>query len=121
MGIFLPLFLATGLLEMKWNLKRYTILLENLFARGEFYAYRLGGYFVMTWAYLASLVLIMNIITGFHRSLGIIFRFQDIQMWATILFASCLMVMAYGTIFSTFGIFTKYGMLASIFFEYGNS
>ena len=85
-------------------------------ARGEFYAYRLGGYLVMTWFYLAILTFIMSLITGFVAPSDSFFRFGDIQIWASILFATCLMVMAYGTIFSTFGIFTKYGMLASIFF-----
>ncbi|MAK04649.1 MAG: hypothetical protein CMA03_02015 [Euryarchaeota archaeon] len=116
MGIFLPLFLATGLIRDEMESETLHYLIGKPIARGEFYAYRLGGYLVMTWAYLATLVLIMNIITGFVAPSESFFRVQDIQMWAAILFASCLMVMAYGTIFSTFGIFTKYGMLASIFF-----
>jgi len=116
MGIFLPLFLATGLIRDEMESETLHYLIGKPIARGEFYAYRLGGYFVMTWFYLATLVFIINLITGFIGPSDSFFRFGDIQIWASILFATCLMVMAYGTIFSTFGIFTKYGMLASIFF-----
>ncbi|MBJ23909.1 MAG: hypothetical protein CMB64_04495 [Euryarchaeota archaeon] len=115
MGIFLPLFLATGLIRDEMESETLHYLIGKPIARGEFYAYRLGGYFILTWIYLAILVFIINLITGFIAPSETIFRFQDIQMWASILFATCLMVMAYGTIFSTFGIFTKYGLLASIF------
>tara|TARA_Y100001980_G_C14556448_1_gene347973 strand:+ start:3896 stop:5230 length:1335 start_codon:yes stop_codon:yes gene_type:complete len=116
MGIFLPLFLATGLIRDEMESETLHYLVGKPIARGEFYAYRLGGYFILTWIYLAILILIINLITGFIGPSESIFRFKDIQVWASILFATCLMVMAYGTIFSTFGIVTKYGLLASIFF-----
>jgi len=116
MGIFLPLFLATGLIRDEMESETLHYLIGKPIARGEFYAYRLGGYLLMTWFYLTILIFIMSLITGFVAPSDSFFRFGDIQIWAAILFATCLMVMAYGTIFSTFGIFTKYGMLASIFF-----
>ena len=116
MGIFFPLFLSTGLIRDEMESETLHYLVGKPIARGEFYAYRLGGYFVMTWAYLATLILIVNLISGFIAPSDSFFRFQDIQIWASILFATCLMIMAYGTIFSTFGIVTKYGMLGSIFF-----
>jgi ABC-type transport system involved in multi-copper enzyme maturation permease subunit len=116
-GIFLPLFLATGLIRDEYEAKTLHYLVGKPIARAEVLTYRLLGYIALTWPYVTVLVLLTALVTGFLAPSEGIFRFGDMGMWLGILIASYLVLLAYGAIFSTFGIISpKFGIFMALGF-----
>lgn len=117
LGIFIPLFLASGLIRDEFESGTLYYLLGKPIARAEVFAYRLLGFLALAWPFLILLVLATSLVTGFFGPGDSIFRFSDIAMWTGIAVAVCLTVLAYAAIFATFGIISpRYGMFLSLIY-----
>jgi len=114
-GIFLPLFLATGLIRDEMDKGTLHYIMGKPIARAEVLAYRLIGYLAVVWPYSTVLILGTALITGFIAPSDSVFRFDDMAAWLGILLASWFVMLAYGTIFCTLGVISpKYGLWIAI-------
>ena len=116
LGIFLPLFLATGLIREEMSDGTIHYMLAKPIARGEILLYRMLGYIGITWPFILSLCLILCLITGFTGPGDGFFRWADIGVWMTIAWAAMMVSLVYGTIFCGFGIIWKNGVILAIIF-----
>ena len=114
LGIFLPLFLATGLIRDEMSNGTMHFMIAKPIARGEILAYRMLGYLGIVWPFLIGLCLLMALVTGFLGPSETVFRLSDLGMWFTICIAAMLVTLVYGAIFSTFGILWKQGVVLAI-------
>ena len=64
LGIFLPLFLATGLIREEMSEGTIHYMLAKPIARGEVLLYRMLGYIGLTWPFIIGICLMLCIITG---------------------------------------------------------
>jgi len=116
-GIFVPLFLATGLVRDEMERGTLHYIMGKPIARAEILAYRLLGYIALVWPYATVLILLTAIVTGFLAPSDSIFRFHDMSAWLGVLLASWLMMLAYGTIFCTLGVVSpRFGLWIAIGF-----
>ena len=116
LGIFLPLFLATGLIREEMTEGTIHYMLAKPIARGEVLLYRMLGYFGITWPFIIGICFILSIITGFTGPGDGIFRWADIGVWMAIAWAAMMVSLVYGTIFCGFGIIWKNGVILAIIF-----
>ena len=115
LGIFIPLFMATGIIRDEMDSETLHYLVGKPLARAEFLVYRILGLLALTWPYIILLTFICAIVTGFAGPGDSIFRFNELGLWFSIMVASCLAILAYSTIFAVFGIISRYGMIAAMF------
>lgn len=113
-GIFVPLFLATGLIRQEMTSGTMHFMIAKPIARGEIYLYRLLGYIGVAWPIALILVLISALITGFVGPSEGFYRFQDLRVWFAILIATWLAMLVYGALFSALGVMWKYGIILAI-------
>ncbi len=116
LGIFLPLFLATGLIREEMSEGTIHYMLAKPIARGELLLYRMLGYIGVTWPFIISVCIILCLITGFTGPSDGFFRWSDIGVWMSIAWATMLVSLVYGTIFCGFGIIWKNGVILAIIF-----
>ena len=116
LGIFLPLFLATGLIREEMSEGTIHYMLAKPIARGELLLYRMLGYIGITWPFIISICIILCLITGFTGPSDGFFRWSDIGVWMSIAWATMLVSLVYGTIFCGFGIIWKNGVILAIIF-----
>ena len=116
LGIFLPLFLATGLIREEMSDGTIHYMLAKPIARGELLLYRMLGYIGITWPFIISICVILCLITGFTGPGDGFFRWSDIGVWMSIAWATMLVSLVYGTIFCGFGIIWKNGVILAILF-----
>ena len=116
LGIFLPLFLATGLIREEMSEGTIHYMLAKPIARGELLLYRMLGYIGITWPFIISVCVILCLITGFTGPGEGFFRWSDIGVWMSIAWATMLVSLVYGTIFCGFGIIWKNGVILAIIF-----
>ena len=117
LGIFVPLFLATGLIRDEMDSGTLHYLVGKPIARAEIMMYRLLGFIGLSWPYFAGLFLLSALVTGIFGPGDAIFRFSDLGIWFGILIATFLTVLAYGAVFITFGIVAgRYGILVALLF-----
>ncbi len=116
LGIFLPLFLATGLIREEMSEGTIHYMLAKPIARGELLLYRMLGYIGITWPFIISICVILCLITGFTGPGDGFFRWSDIGVWMSIAWATMLVSLVYGTIFCGFGIIWKNGVILAILF-----
>ena len=64
LGIFLPLFLATGLIRGEMTSETMHFLLAKPIARGEVLLYRMLGYLTLVWPASAIVVFLSALVTG---------------------------------------------------------
>ena len=115
LGIFLPLFLATGLVRDEMEKGTLHYIMGKPIARAEILAYRLLGYIALVWPYTAALIILTAIVTGLLAPSEGLFRFHDMAAWLGVLLASCLVMLAYGTVFCTLGVMSpKFGLWIAI-------
>jgi hypothetical protein len=114
LGIFLPLFLATGLIRDEMTNGTMHFMIAKPIARGEILVYRMLGYLGIVWPFLIGLCLLMSLLTGFMGPSESFFRLSDLAIWFTICIAAMLVTLVYGAIFSTFGILWKQGVVLAI-------
>lgn len=116
-GIFIPLFLATGLIRDEHEAGTLHYLVGKPIARAEVLMYRLLGFIGLVWPYLFVLIFGTALVTGFFGPGEAIYRFSDLGIWFGVFIAACLTVLAYAAIFAAFGIITpKYGVLLALLF-----
>ena len=115
LGIFIPLFMATGIIRDEMESETLHYLVGKPLARAEFLVYRILGLIGLTWPYIIILTLLCAIVTGFAGPGDSIFRFNELGLWFSIMVASCLAILVYSTIFAVFGIISRYGMIAALF------
>ena len=116
LGIFLPLFLATGLIREEISEGTIHYMLAKPIARGEVLLYRMLGYIGITWPFILIVCLVLCLITGFTGPGDGIFRWEDVPVWMSIAWAAMLVSLVYGTIFCGFGIIWKNGVILAILF-----
>jgi len=113
-GIFLPLFLATGLIRQEMENETLHYLVSKPIHRAEVLIYRLLGFLAIAIPYIAILVILSALVVGFAAPGDSFFRIQDLGIWLGIMLASWLMVIVYGAIFMVFGMVHRFGMVAAI-------
>lgn len=116
LGIFLPLFLATGLIREEMSEGTIHYMLAKPIARGEVLLYRMLGYIGLTWPFIFGICFILCLITGFTGPGDNFFRWSDIGVWMSIAWATMLVSLVYGTIFCSFGIIWKNGVILALIF-----
>ena len=99
LGIFLPLFLATGLIREEMSEGTIHYMLAKPIARGEVLLYRMLGYIGITWPFILAVCIGLCLITGFTGPSDSLFRWQDVPVWMSIAWAAMLVSLVYGTIF----------------------
>ena len=111
LGLFLPLFLALGLVRDESENGTLHYLLSKPIHRGEFILYRLLGYLAIVVSYTVILVSIVAIITSIIGPGDSIVRLSDFPVWMGIALSTILVLTAYGSIFNTVGlVMPKYGV-----------
>jgi len=115
LGLFIPLFLATGLIREEMEAGTMHYLIGKPIHRGEFFTYRIAGFMALAGPYILGLAVVTGVITGFLGPGDQLFRFNDLIVWFMIGLAAMLALLAYGTSFAAFGVFSKkYGMYIAI-------
>jgi ABC-type transport system involved in multi-copper enzyme maturation permease subunit len=111
LGLFLPLFLALGLVRDESENGTLHYLLSKPIHRGEFILYRLLGYLAIVVSYTIILVSIVAIITSIIGPGDSIIRLSDYPVWMGIALSTILVLTAYGAIFNTVGlVLPRYGV-----------
>ena len=117
LGIFVPLFLATGLIRDEMESGTLHYLVGKPIARAEILMYRLLGFIGLAWPYFVGLFVLSALVTGIFGPGDSIYRFSDLGIWFGVLIATFLTVLAYGAVFITFGIVAgRYGVLVALMF-----
>tara|TARA_Y100001970_G_scaffold220324_1_gene270537 strand:- start:10256 stop:11902 length:1647 start_codon:yes stop_codon:yes gene_type:complete len=115
LGLFLPLFLALGLVRDETERGTLHYLLSKPIHRGEFITYRVLGYLAVVSAYVIALSLLMALITSLIGPGDNLIRFGDFPVWIGIATATILVLAAYGSLFNTIGlVMPKYGVYLCI-------
>jgi len=116
LGIFLPLFLATGLIREEMSEGTIHYMLAKPIARGEVLLYRILGYIGITWPFILGICLLLCLVTGFSGPGDDFFRWSDIGVWMSIAWATMLVSLVYGVIFCSCGIIWKNGVILALIF-----
>ncbi len=117
LGLFIPLFLALGLVRDETESGTLHFLLSKPIHRGEFILYRLLGYMFVAGSYVLALSLIMGLVTATLGPGDQIFRLSDLPVWLGIGLATTFVLAAYGAMFNTMGLVSpKYGVYVCIVF-----
>ncbi len=107
LGIFIPMFLATGLVRDEMTSGTMYYLVGKPIHRAEFFLYRILGFMLLAGPYILGLAVIVGIVTGFLGPSDTLFRFQDLTVWLIVGIASALVLLAYSTTFAMFGVLSK--------------
>ena len=116
LGLFLPMFLATGLIRNEQEAGTLHYLVGKPIARAEILMYRVLGFLGIAWPYFIGLILLCAIVTGFFGPGESVFRFSDLGIWFGILLAVLLAVLVYSVIFVTFGVAGRTTGYIAVFF-----
>ena len=116
LGIFLPLFLATGLIREEMSEGTIHYMLAKPIARGEVLLYRMLGYIGITWPFILGICVLLCLVTGFSGPGDDFFRWSDIGVWMSIAWATMLVSLVYGVIFCSCGIIWKNGVILALIF-----
>jgi len=116
LGIFIPLFLATGLVRDEMNSGTMHFMISKPISRGEILLYRLFGYSAIVIPYLLALVMLTGLVTTAVAPGSFGERLPELGIWLAIAFAACMMAIVYGVIFATLGILWKHGMILAMIY-----
>ena len=115
LSIFLPLFLALGLVRDETENGTLHYLLSKPIHRGEFIIYRILGYLIISGGFVLIMALLMGIVTAALGPGGTLFRLNDLLVWLGIAFATILALAAYGAIFNVLGLASaRYGVYIAL-------
>ncbi len=115
LSIFLPLFLALGLVRDETENGTLHYLLSKPIHRGEFITYRILGYLIISGGFVLIMALLMGIVTAALGPGDSIFRIRDIIVWLGIAFATIMALAAYGAIFNSLGLISaRYGVYIAL-------
>ena len=113
LGIFIPMFLATGLIREEEDAGTLHYLVGKPIHRAEILMYRVFGFLGIAWPYFIGLIALCSLVTGIFGPGDSIFRFSDLGIWFGVLIAALLSVLVYAVIFVTFGLVGgRFGYLA---------
>ena len=107
LGIFIPLFLATGLIRDEMASGTMYYLIGKPIHRAEFFIYRILGFMSISAPYMVVLALLVGLVTSFIGPGDSLFRFQDLTVWLIIGITAALVLLAYSTTFSALGVISK--------------
>jgi ABC-type transport system involved in multi-copper enzyme maturation permease subunit len=113
-GIFVPLFMATGLIRQEMTSGTMHFMLAKPIARGEVFLYRILGFLAIAWVYITLLIALLALITGFAGPSDGVFRFADLGVWLSVWLAALLAVMVYSMLFCMLGVLWKHGMVLAL-------
>ncbi len=113
-GIFLPLFLASGLIRQEIENDTMHYLVGKPIHRVEILIYRLLGFLAIGLPYIAIIVLVTAIVVGLTAPGDSFFRMKDFGIWLGVILAAWLMLLVYGALFMVFGMIHRLGMIAGI-------
>lgn len=113
-GIFVPLFMATGLIRQEMTSGTMHFMLAKPIARGEVFLYRMLGFLAIAWTYLTVLIALLALVTGLAGPSEGFFRFSDLGVWLSVWLAALLAVMVYGMLFCMLGVLWKHGMVLAL-------
>ena len=114
LGIFLPLFMATGLVRDEMTSGTMHYMLAKPIARSEIFLYRVLGYLGIVWPYIIAMGVLGALVSGFVGSGDQFFRFADLGVWLSIIFATMMATLVYGMMFNALGVLWKYGIILAI-------
>ena len=114
LGIFLPLFMATGLIRDEMNSGTMHFMLAKPISRSEVFLYRTLGYLGVVWPYVIFLGILGALVSGFVGPSDGFFRFADLGVWLAIVFATMMATLVYGMLFNALGVLWKYGIILAI-------
>ncbi len=113
LGIFIPMFLATGLIREEEDAGTLHYLVGKPIHRAEILMYRVFGFLGIAWPYFIGLIALCSLVTGIFGPGDSICRFSDVGIWFGVLIAALLSVLVYAVIFVTFGLVGgRFGYLA---------
>ena len=113
-GIFVPLFMATGLIRNEMTSGTMHFMLAKPIARGEVFLYRLLGFYALAWIYLTVVIAVLALVSGLMGPGDGLYRFEDLGVWMSVWLASILAVTVYGMLFCTLGVMWKHGMVLAL-------
>jgi len=113
-GIFVPLFLASGLIRTEISSGTMHYMLAKPIARGEVLLYRMLGYLTLVWPASAALVLLSAVVTGLAAPGDGWLRVSDLGLWLAILLATWLALLVYGMLFMTLGVMWRFGIVLAL-------
>jgi len=113
-GIFVPLFMATGLIRQEMTSGTMHFMLAKPIARSEIFLYRILGFLAIAWTYVTLLIVLLAIVTGFAGPSEGIFRFSDLGVWLSVWLAALLAIMVYSMLFCMLGVLWKHGMVLAL-------
>jgi ABC-type transport system involved in multi-copper enzyme maturation permease subunit len=114
LSIFIPLFLATGLIREEMTSGTMQYMTAKPIARGEIFLYRMLGYLAIVWPYLLVVCTLLALVSGFMGPGDQFFRFADLGVWFSILIAALLATLVYGMLFAFLGVLWKYGIILAL-------
>ena len=107
LGIFIPLFLATGLIRDEMASGTMYYLIGKPIHRAEFFIYRILGFMSISAPYMIVLALLVGLVTSFIGPGDSLCRFPDLTVWLIIGITAALVLLAYSTTFSALGVISK--------------
>ena len=113
-GIFVPLFMATGLIRNEMTSGTMHFMLAKPIARGEVFLYRLLGFYALAWVYLTVLIALLALVAGLMGPGDGFYRFSDLGVWMSVWLAAVLAISVYGMLFCTLGVLWKHGMVLAL-------
>ena len=113
-GIFVPLFMATGLIRNEMSSGTMHFMIAKPIARSQVFLYRLLGFYALAWVYLTILIALLAIVSGLMGPSDGFFRFGDLGVWMSVWLASIMAITVYGMLFCTLGVMWKHGMVLAL-------
>ena len=113
-GIFVPLFMATGLIRDEMSSGTMHYMLSKPIARSEVFLYRILGFLGLAWPYMTGMVVLAALVTGFFGPSEGLFRFGDLGVWMAVLLASLLSLLVYAMLFCLLGVLWKHGIILAL-------
>ena len=114
LGIFLPLFLATGLIREEMENSTMHFMIAKPIARRDIFLGRIVGYLGIVWPYIIAMGVLVGLISGFAGPSSGFFRFADLGMWMAIISATMLATLVYGMLFCALGTLWKRGIVLAL-------
>ena len=113
LGIFVPLFMATGLIRDEMTSGTMHFMLAKPIARSEVFLYRILGFLALAWPYMIGSVVLVALVTGLIGPGGF-YRFNDLGVWFAVLLASMMAVLVYSMLFCLLGVMWKHGIVLAL-------
>lgn len=114
LGIFVPLFMATGLIRDEMSSGTMHFMLAKPIARSEVFLYRILGFLGLAWPYMIGSVMLVALVTGLIGPGDGFYRFADLGVWFAVLLAAMFAVLVYSMLFCLLGVMWKHGIVLAL-------